>query len=282
MKACATLDSIVTAQAGPVMTPMVLVDSEAESRLSVARMVVRSPLDERTVELEAQADIAERDELARRWKRALHVAAALPLRLVDDQVRWQVLARGRLREVKSDRLNARDELRFELVDAWSAALARAMERVWRESPSGVRVDSSGARVLRVGSGMNRSLSTHEVNGREVHVPALSGDLWTVRTTLETVSAFANLDLSLRLLEEDIADSPLLGDVDLSRPIGDVLRRIMEPYGLVVQRELWRRGGRVLERRAARSAERGRVVRVPWPNERRKAAVSLRIEKEHPI
>ncbi len=98
MKACASLGGRMDAAATPATLPTVFVDGVAEPRLGVKSLKMESPLDLRNAILSAPQAIDD-ETLIEQW---LHreVVAALPNRLVDDQVRWSVLLRGTLGRCK--------------------------------------------------------------------------------------------------------------------------------------------------------------------------------------
>ncbi|HEX7009115.1 MAG TPA: hypothetical protein VF184_03980, partial [Phycisphaeraceae bacterium] len=95
-------------------------------------------------------------------------------------------------------------------------------------------------------------------------------------------AMGGLSLSLRLLPRSIAEAGLVDEVDLSRSAGQVLRALLEPYGLLIVRDLWREGLTLLERRHVRPAGRGRPVWARWAQQGQPMSDAERVEAELPV
>lgn len=274
MRACASTAAVRGNGAGADAQPVVLLDGVPEFRLAVRRVTRSAPLDVREVELNASAAVEDAALLAR-WERS-EAAVVLPTRLNDEAMRWPVLATGRVRRVTRRTAAGVAERGLELVDEWTALLDRPTANVWWADVNGsLMAQRSG--VMHAGSQGNRSSAEYELGGAAAHVLQEDGEAWTVKAALELVSVSAGLGLSLRLLPREIAGAVLLRDVDLARPLGEVLRRILEPYDLVVQREATREAGRVVERRAVRPMGRGRSVELKWAGEGQPLSDALRIE-----
>lgn len=275
MNACATVDAVAKAGLVDELSPIVLVDLVVEPRLGVSRFEADWPLDERRVTLRLNAPPDERAALMRRLLRARGVTVIWPARLEDERPRPIVMAEGRLRSAQTNREVGRDDALVELIDDWAWVLSEPLETIWREV-DGVAVPQRADECLKVGADANRSVGQHAIHERFVHVPTVRGKPWTVATALATVLAMANLEVSLLLLPEEVAAAPLVDEIDLGRPVGDVLKRIVTPYDLVVERLLALRGGRVVELRAVRGAQDGRAVTIGWPGQ---GASALSIEAQ---
>ncbi len=129
---------------------------------------------------------------------------------------------------------------------------------------------------------NRSSRMYDIHGASVYVPQLDGEPWSVGDALAMISAFAQLHLSLHLLPHTLKQAALLETVDLSRPLGEILRRVLDPYGLIVRRELWLDGHAVVEHRQVRSQHHGRPIRLRWAQLDQPLSDVLRIEHDAPV
>jgi len=279
VKACASLPSLNPAPSHPVERPVVFINKVLEPRLIIREMRRMGPLDRNLVQIE----VATNDKpsvLIDRWSRAKAVLA-LPTRLVDDEVRWAVLAQGRVGQVDK-RLSAKsDEQLLELKDDWTQQLDEPVAAVWWQTIDGLIFDDTRAAIMRVGDAANRSDVTWSIGEQVAYVFQEEGQPWTVSTSLTTISAFGGLDISLRMVPAEIRESPLLESIDLSRPIGDALEKILEPYGLVIQRDLIRESGKVVELRSVRPAKNGRTVQLAWSDQQHPLGQVLKIDTHRP-
>ncbi|MFW6059385.1 MAG: hypothetical protein ACODAQ_04345 [Phycisphaeraceae bacterium] len=279
MKACASLGGHTGTGALPANEPLVFVDGALEPRLRVASLTVEGPLNERRLVL-ASAAAVEDGTLAALWAHR-DVLVAMPYRLVDDQQRWSVLARGEMQRAMRHRAAGLEQQQWELHDQWTRALAQPVDHVWWATHEGA-LTSLDCGTLLPGPGGNRSPQTFDIHGRKVHVPQVRGERWTVGSALATISALGELRLSLHLLPRLLREATLLHAVDLAQPVGDVLRQVVEPYGLIVQRTIRREGRTVTEDRHVRALQHGRPVRLRWAEIARPLADALRIDLAAPL
>jgi hypothetical protein len=277
MKACASLSAIKSAGADVALTATAFVDGVPEPRLVIESFAARGALDLREVSFRVASDVD--DAIVTRWLRS-QVIAALAQRLPDEQVRWLVLASGRLRSTATNIAAAKDHQQFELVDAWQDELREPVPIIWwRTTASELRRQTSG--TLGIGRNANRSQNTYAIADSHVHVLSDNGQDWTVKTALALVSASGRLKLGLDGIPREIADAPLIDAVDLARPLNVVLERILQPYGLIIQRDLSREGMNLIERRQVRPLQRGRRVHVGWARSDRPLSEVLRIDVDRP-
>lgn len=254
---------------------MVFVDGVPEPRLIVREVSWLGRLDRREAHVVVDGSVAggRSDD---RWADAA-VGVAVPLELSGGRVRWEVLVDGRFdrsfTELSGDGVG--DEVT--LVDSWAVALEREMQGLWWWTSQGLTFESQTG--VRIGgeSGWNRSAEMVLVDGRSVYVLQEGGERWTVGAALSMIDAVAGLGLSLALIPREIAGAPLVVTVGLDQPLSRILEEILEPYGLVVRRELRRDGGRVVERRAVRGLGTGRVVEVTWPAGGAPGGAALEVE-----
>lgn len=296
MKACATLEAIQLPNIWQEQPALVLVDGVPVVELIARQYRQDGATDLRTATLAVatrpSADSGapvEPAELAR-WLDG-EATLALPVRLVDDQVRWSVLVHGRLARVDTQRSSDQDDLLLELSDRWGTLLDQTISTVWWQTPppSGASLPAGGTLLFddtrpaayEVGQSANRSTQVWKIAGRSIHVFQEDGLAWTVGQVLQSLDALAGLDLSLTLLPAEIGDTPLQHKIDLAKPIGTVLRDLLEPYGLVIQRDLTRLSGRVVERRAVRPIEHGRVVKLAWAGPGVPLGHALKIKTQRP-
>lgn len=273
MKACASVGARLETGAMDAAAPVVLVEGVFEPRLSVAALHVRGPLDEREATLHALEPAgagARTDAWAHR-----EAVVALPHRLSDETQRWSVLARGVLTDRRRTRAAGIDEDRWVVRDRWTRALAAAPTVWWASRDGALQPLAHG--VLEPGGEGNRSARRFDIHGERVHVLQAEGLSWSVGDALAMLSALGRLGLSVSLLPHELRAAPLLARVDLSRPVGEALRRVVEPYGLVVRRELWRAGHTVVERRQVRASHHGRRIRLRWGQREGSLAEVLRID-----
>jgi hypothetical protein len=277
LSAVASTPAIEPTLKRPRLEPMVLVDGFPESRLRLTYATYEGPLDRRRVIL--AIDWEATASLRARWQRAL-VTVALPQRLADDQVRWCVLAQGTLREAEDHETVGQRQRAFNLADAWNGLLDQPGETIpWVDAQGGLVAQPNGRFAL--GEAANRSRKRVIIGGQSVHVFQRNGVAWTVRTALETLSAIGGLNLALHTLPRSIADAPLPESLDLTEPIGDALRALLESHGLVVQRELRWASGALIERRAVRPVTSGRPVTVRWAESDQPLSDVLRINRDAP-
>jgi hypothetical protein len=258
---------------------MVLIDGIPEPRLTVESFAVTGPLDIRSTRVFADIPGDTPGVLAR-WL-CSRVVIAWPVRLVDDETIWPVLMQGELKRVVSSTAVGEQGLWFDLVDTWGDTTAGPVETIWWQNPDGSLLAQPYG-LLSIGSGGNRSVGTFDVGGTPVRViQAGSGLAWSVADALETVSVFAGLNLSLRGLPREVANAELLKEIDLTKPIAAALTGILEPYGLVIQRDLMRQGVAVVERRAVRPIGQGRPIRAAWAHNGQPLGDALKITADRP-
>ena len=279
MKACASLPAAAPALSRSNYQPVVFVNGVPETRLIARELRVNGPLDRRSGLL-AMTSVENTAILLDHWKKAT-VTLSLPNRLVDEQVRWPVFVHGRLAEDRDELSATSDEQILTLVDRWDLLLDEPLTSVWWQTDEGLLFDEAEPAVMRVGDGANRSQLAWEIVGEQIHVFQNDGDLWTLGTALATVSALAGLELSLNWLTAELRNLPLVQEIDLGQATGRVLRRILEPYGLVIQRDLVRESATVIERRSVRPAMHGRAVRLAWADDQRPLGQVLSVIADRP-
>ncbi len=259
MSACASLGSVPLAGARPVERPMVLLDSVIEPRLSVLKVEMAGPLDERLALLSMAGSIPA----AEQW------LIVQPLRLCDGQIRRRVLVHGKWpQRIDADRI--------ELRSSWSDLLDEPLTQV----PT---LNRDGSLVLQSSGWLasTRSDQRYDVGGQQVYVLQNETTAWTVRQALESLSTFAGFALNLNALPRETADAPLVAPIDLSLSLRRVLEQVLEPYGLCVTREFSYEGHSLIERRYVRSLNRSRCVRVRWTRPGQPLGDMLRISKRKP-
>jgi hypothetical protein len=215
-----------------------------------------------------------------RWRKAT-ITLAMPNRLVDEQVRWPVLVHGHLTG-DNDQLSATsDEQTVAMVDRWDLLLDEPLASIWWQTDEGLLFEEVESAVMRIGDDANRSELAWTIAGEQVHVFQNNGQLWTLGTSLATVSAFAGLDLSLNWLPAEVRNLPLVQEIDLGHTLDRVLSRIIEPYGLIIQRDLVRESTTVNERRSVRPTTSGRVVHLAWADDQRPLGQVLSVVADRP-
>lgn len=279
MRACATTPAIAIAPAGGINRPVIFINGSPEPRLIVQELEIKGPLDQRTASLRmASSSIGK--SLVNRWSQST-TTLLLPNRLVDDQVNWTVLVQGVL--VKNDRnLSASsNEILLDLKDAWGRLLDNSLSVAWWQTKDGLLFDSIRPATMKIGDEANRSNLVWSIGGTKVHVFQDGGQAWTVSTAIATISALAHLDLSLKLIPEETGRQRLFEPIDLARSVGDALTKILEAYGLTIQRDIKQESGVVIERRAVRPTNHGRTVRLAWADGQRPLGQVLRIKADRP-
>ncbi len=280
MNACASLGIAKRSGVSFDPEPVVLINGVPEPRLAVASYSANGPLDIRSARLHVDTPDETPEKLAY-WLCA-EVTIALPLRLTDDQVRWPVLLRGVLKEAESTESVGGRSLWFELIDTWSESLTRPVEAVWWHESNGLVIERDTG-SLQIGLNANRSADTFNINGQQIHViQEGSGLCWTVADALETISGFADLDLSLVGLPRDVANAELMKSIDLARPLSTGLERILAEYGLVIHRDIRREVGLLIERRSVRSISTGRPIRLVWADDAQPLGDILDVETDSPV
>lgn len=261
MKACASVGPVRRSGVAVDPLPLVLIGGAPEPRLSVETVGSRGPLDIRSARLSVDGPDVSPEVLAR-WL-CSPITVACPHRLVDDTSAWPVLIQGELKRVDATTSAAGQGQWFDLLDGWGTSIQNPVESIWWLNSTGGLIKQP-AGVLSIGSASNRSVGVFDFNGEPAHVIENgSGLSWTVATALATASAFAGLSLLLHGLPREIAMAQLLAPIDLTRPVAEALKSIIEPYGLVIQRDINRSAGVIVERRCVRPISKGRPVRVGW-------------------
>ncbi|MEE9212268.1 MAG: hypothetical protein V3U29_06405 [Phycisphaeraceae bacterium] len=224
--------------------------------------------------------IADVQPMIERWQSA-SATLALPVRLIDEQVRYAVLAHGKLNRLDADRAAERDETLLELTDQWNDLLDRVLRMVWVQVDTSLIAQESGPAAMKIGDAANRSEQLWPIGSDSVYVLQARGQPWTVGTALATLSAFAGLELTLSLLPRDLQSAPLLAPVDLTQSVIAALEQLLGPYGLIIQRDLLRHAGTITERRAVRPGNLGRTVHLAWATDNRALGQVLKIDADRP-
>jgi hypothetical protein len=279
MNACASLGPVRRSGVSADIKPMVMIDNVPEPRLIVESTTVEGPLDVRSarfivIDPDASPGVFEH------WL-CSQVVISWPMRLVDDEIYWAVLIQGELREVEScDSAGVRSR-RLELVDTWTDTISMPTNTIWSLNPDGSPIQQPTGKLM-IGPDGNRSSDTFDVDGLAVHVIHSGSHLsWSVQSALETVSAFAGLDLSLRGLPAEVAKADLDTAIDLSNPTSTVLKSILESYSLTIRRDMIRQGGAIVERRAVLPISSGRPIRVVWADDAQPLGDALVIKSDRP-
>lgn len=278
MKCCAT---VATKPASPeVLTraslPAVFVDHVFEPRLRVASARYASPLDQRTVLLDIDADEETMHALLHRWQHA-HIVAAWPSRLIDDTTRWQVLSQGRLGS-RHRKTNTSRNWQVELIDHWAESLNSPMKQVWWQDANGKLIPETAGKLI-TGSLGNRSSQRVQIHGTQVYTLQATGQPWRVGDALESIFAMAGLNVSLALLPQDMAMLPITQTIDLTKPTGRVLTQLLEPIGLVIDRQMTLAAEKVTQRIAVRDPAHSRKIHLRWANMTQPASDVLSIWAE---
>jgi hypothetical protein len=280
LNACATIGPARRSGVSDDPGPVVLVDGVPESRLVVASYLTEGPMDVRSTRLY----IDEPDRVPgvlTHWLGA-EVSIELPMRLTDGRVRWAVLLRGELKEVEADEASGERGRWLRLIDTWDDFIARPTQTIWWRNPDGSVIQRDMG-SFKVGDKGNRSVGKYIVNGGLVHViQDGSGLAWTVGDALETISAFSGLSLSLNGLPRNVADSELMQSVDLARSLSIGLKKILETYELVIQRDINRESGVTTERRAVRPVSCGRPIRISWADSAEPLGDVLSVNTDQPV
>lgn len=276
MTACVTLPLDQTPAARPEPRPLLLIDGIPEPRLNVRELAIDGPLDRRHALLAETAGSNGSSATTARWLKG-KATLMLPLRTGDGQMRQLVLAHGALARSRRRLSAGQDESFFELIDDWTSLLERPLLALWQTAAGLPLLTQDQPAFLDIGGRANRSASTRLIAGREVYVLQPRGQAWTVGTALETLLALAGVEVLTRMIPSAIHGAPLLEPVDLNRPLGVALASILEPYSLVVRRELGRQAGAIVENRAIQPAGRGATTTLAWARPGRALGEVLRID-----
>ncbi|XAL97951.1 hypothetical protein OT109_10100 [Phycisphaeraceae bacterium D3-23] len=246
--------------AAPVAQPVVLIDGVPEPGLYAIAYESAAPLDARS------AGIGVAPELWQDRRVLLNRPATLAIAhgLSDGASRFEVLARGVLRLPGRGRRPGRAHRELELVDDWAARLARPIGPGWGWVAQALERVLDGR--LGLGEGANRSRDRHVIHGRSVYVIEDGGELWTLGDAFETVSAFADVSLDASMLGDALRRRRLSVALDLTQPLGDVLRRLLGSVSCRVRCERWRVGASVRAAQAVWPGASGRRFWLPWGGE----------------
>jgi len=280
MKACASLPAIVDAAYGAVSHPVVLVNGVPEPGLIVREWRAVGPLDRRRALIKVDT-VRGVNALAGRLAEAT-VTLASAHRLVDGEVRWAVLLHGRFVGGEVGLAAGDDRHELGLEDFWGLRLEESLRGAWWQTDNGLVFDDKLPAVIRVGRSANRSDRMWWVGGNLVYVFQDGGLPWSVSDALEMLSALAGIHLSLRMIPREIGDQPLLKAVDLRRSIGEALAGVLSFHGLVVQRDLVRESGLIVEKRAIRPVDRGRKISLAWADTQRPHGQVLRVKADRSV
>jgi hypothetical protein len=256
-----------------------MIDDIPEPRLALESIKAQGPLDRRSarVLLDEPMDSAG---VLQHWLNA-RVSVAWPVRLNDDEIVWPILMQGELKEVQSsDSVGVRGRV-FELTDLWSGSVSRPLDTVWMLNPDGSLISQPTGKLV-VGQDSNRSAARFSINGVLVFVIENgSGLSWSVRDSLETISATAGLGLSLAGLPREVADTEIEKTIDLAKSVSNMLRSLLESFGLVIQRDITRQGGTITELRTVRAISSGRPIRINWGDDDRPMGDALKVKADRP-
>lgn len=277
MTAGATTTAVTASGAVAAARPLVLLDGTLEPDLTVCEFRVQGPLDERDILIESVIGVEEPLHLARaRAAERAHAIVVQPLRLCDDTIRWPVLASGGLTGVDLDKGPDRQTHALRLIDQWSKQLTATLEQTWWQL--GQQLVARDQTDVRLGPDSRIGQSTQQwtIHGRDTFVLESDGPSWTLDSLLTLLSVHTNMDMSLAQLPTEIANEPIDIHVRLNQPVGDILRSLLLAHGLVLRRDMWWDGKRVVSDLGVCAADQGRVVSIAWPNDQRETAPVLDI------
>lgn len=279
MNSAASLPARVTPSSGRDAQPVVFVNGVPEPSLLVQSASMTGSLDRREVWLVVNYENNREESISQLLGARLIVAE--PLVLVDEQVKWLVLAGGVPTHRSLHRVSGTDTVRIVIEDDWSKRLNDFVGSIWRvDEESSVQAVKQGRLIAGVNG--NRSHEQYKFGTLWTYVLQDRGLPWTVSTALQTVLTFAQIKASLSLIPEAILLSPIVDDIDLTNPLDRVLEALLEPYQLVVHREILRLGTDTTERLAIRSRHTGRRVRVTWPRGQRPVSRVIRNQQDDTI
>lgn len=229
MNAAATLhrltDAPSTIAAPP--GPMVLLDGQLRTDLAVSSLSIDGPLDTRSAVIELRRDTAshqagERARLAD--DDAAQVTIALPVALAGGEDRLMPLLCGRMSQADQWLDARRDRLSMTVDCHWS----RLLDQPWD-------LDS------RIDARLERQL--------------------TVARAIEHFNEATGLGLAIDGALVETPVRPVTRAMLRARTVGAALERLLNEYGLYVQRKMRWDGFRITERRFVRSASHGRPIRL---------------------
>ncbi len=280
MKACASLPAITNVFSTSSDMPMVLINDVPQPQLIPQDIRIAGPLDRRSSLIRLSMDNNRRD-FNDQYTGKMAILA-LANRLVDEQVRWAVLVRGQIDNDALHLTGGSDNGLLELTDNWNHVLDATVSKGWWETEEGLLFDDRRPVSIGVGPAANRSRKAWPIGGELIYVFQDQGQPWTVATALRTLSALNRLKLSFRWVPTEIQNLPLLKQIRLDKSVGEVLKDILEPYGLIIQRELIRESGTVIERRSIRPIAHERTIRLAWPDERRPLGQVLQVKSDRSV
>lgn len=275
MQAAATTSASKFSGVLPALQPVVLMNHHLQPDWHVIEYQCSAPLDERVAIVQRPTSRRDTDEDAS--LRQAQVTIALPMRLNDNSIRWPVLIDGHVIETTLRDASAQ----LQIHDDWNLRLREHIETWWWQVDEHGITSTRGPAVLEVGDRANRSPATWTIAGQTCHVLSRSGLSWTVGEALKMVGAIANLRLNLSQVEPGRYHQPLIAPVNLAQPLGPILRELLEPAGLLLQRELFREGTRLTQWRAVRSIQSSRRVRMPRSDAHQPISRALRINTHGP-
>jgi hypothetical protein len=241
-----------------------LINGVPDSRFLPLELRIDSRLDQRigTVLLKLVEDNTIFDnKLA-----SVSATLAVPLRLSDNQHRWKVLTHGRLINTQRKYSPRTRYVDLQINDLWSERLNESPTQfVWQTADGGL-INDDQPTIFGVGSKSNRSNKVWSIDGQLIYVLQENGQPWTVFTALATLNVLGNLKLNLLHIPKNIQESSLHTNIDLGDSIGLILGKILEPYSLVIERDLTREAGVVVERRSVRASKYGRQVTLAWKDQ----------------
>ncbi|MFI4860975.1 MAG: hypothetical protein ACIAXF_09875 [Phycisphaerales bacterium JB063] len=252
-----TATPVPLASAAPVSRPVVLIDGVPEPGLYAVEFDAAAPLDARSARLGVSQELWS----ARRMLFNRPATLAVPHGLTDGASRFEVLAHGVLRMPAHRRRSGVDERVLELVDDWALRMERPIGLVWAWGSQGLEQVLDGR--LGLGALANRSRDRHVVDGRAVYLLEDSGEPWTLGDAVDTLAAFADLPLDTTMLGDAFRRRRLAVTLDLTQPVGDVLRRLLGSASCMVRCERLRVGQVIRVAQAVLPASAGRRFWLPW-------------------
>lgn len=238
--------------------PLLLLDGQPTADFKTLSYVADAPLDERSAELALSGD---QPPLAIASRQA---TLTLPIRLANGQTHWPVLVSGKLSMIDDGSGD-----RWTLIDDWSSRLAKPpASTLWQEADGRFSQRPALGAFLDAQAGKgNRSAQTRRIDGSDLHLLSeLDDQPWTLRQALALVSAIADLRLDFSRFPCSPDDWTLSRRIPLNRPAGQILQDLLEPWGLMIHREMIWQGRTLIEHRLVQRPPWGLVMEIgpSWP------------------
>lgn len=240
-QAAATVTTLPTPIASRLTPPTVLIDGELITHAHPIRFTATAPLDERTALLEIDHTTAPPIQ---RIETAPHTVSLLDShRLSDHTLRKPVLAHGRIESLPKTQKDATSQHRWQLTDDWSTRLDRPLDQI-TQLVNGVIIPANPAdAALDIGSNANRAdTSTDPQSAPPLQTLAGRGTPqtdWTITDALQAVSTWGELNLLTHTLLPAIAAARLPRRITLDRPLRDILTALLDPFDLILRRDITR-------------------------------------------